>query len=68
MAIKLISNKLSTVRSESSEVEYVSEYICDTDADFTSLPKCGTGSMAVSASTGNIQIVNASGKWVSFGG
>ena len=44
------------------------EFLCDTDADFTTLPKCCTGSTAVSVATGNVYVVNASGNWVAFGG
>ena len=44
------------------------ELLCDTDADFSDLPKCCTGSTAVSVATGNVQVVNASGEWVKFGG
>lgn len=44
------------------------EFLCDTDADFADLPTCAPGSMAISAPTGNIQVVNASGEWVAFGG
>lgn len=44
------------------------EYLCDTDADFADLPKCCTGSTAVSVATANVKVVNASGNWVDFGG
>lgn len=44
------------------------EFICDTDADFASLPKAHAGDTAVSAATGNVYVVNASGNWVPFGG
>lgn len=44
------------------------DFICDTDADFADLPKCYPGSTAVSAATGNVYVVNASGEWVAFGG
>lgn len=43
------------------------EFLCDTDADFDTLPECCTGSTAVSAATANVYIVNASGYWVEFG-
>lgn len=46
----------------------VREFICDTDADFSSLPVCCTGSSAVSTATGAVRVVNASGEWVAFGG
>ena len=44
------------------------EFICDTDDDFKNLPACCAGSTAVSVATGNVQVVNASGEWVQFGG
>ena len=44
------------------------EFICDTDADFADLPNGNPGDTAVSAATGNVYIVNASGEWVLFGG
>ena len=48
--------------------DYYYEFVCDTDADFASLPKCGTGSTAVSLESGKVKVVNASGEWVAFGG
>lgn len=47
---------------------YVKEFICDTDADVNALPKCCTGSTAVSIASGKVFIVDTSGKWVPFGG
>lgn len=44
------------------------EFICDTDADFAKLPKCCTGSTAVSIASGTVKIVNTQGEWVTFGG
>lgn len=44
------------------------EFICDTDADIESLPKCCTGSKALSVATGITHMVNASGYWVPLGG
>lgn len=44
------------------------EFLCDTDEDFADLPECCTGSTAVSVATGNVLVVNASGKWVALGG
>lgn len=45
------------------------DFIIDTDADKASLPEtCAAGSTALSCATGNIFIVNASGKWVKLGG
>lgn len=46
----------------------ICEFICDTDADFSSLPACCTGSSAVSLATGAVHVVNTSGEWVPFGG
>lgn len=46
----------------------VCKFLCDTDADIANLPQCCPSSMAVSISTGNIYVVNASGQWVKFGG
>ena len=46
----------------------IHEFICDTDTDFVHLPKCEPGSTAVSAATGTVYVVNASGHWVEFGG
>ena len=48
--------------------DYVGEFICDTDADVSTLPKCCTGSTAVSIESGKVFIVNTSGEWVAFGG
>lgn len=45
----------------------IHEFICDTDTDFTLLPKCDPGSTAVSVATGTVYVVNASGNWVEFG-
>ena len=46
----------------------VLKFLCDTDADVANLPQCCPSSTAVSISTGNIYVVNASGQWVKFGG
>lgn len=62
MAYKLISERYCPF-SDGKKCEF----LCDTDADFESLPPSCTGSTALSASTGNIRIVNASGTWVPFG-
>lgn len=48
--------------------EYQKDFICDTDADFVDLPKCATGSCAISIASGNVQMVNTAGEWVAFGG
>ena len=63
MAYKIIDKKYSPF-----EDAKVRNFICDTDADFANLPECCTGSTAVSVATGNVFVVNASGKWVKFGG
>lgn len=47
--------------------DYRKEFICDTDADAATLPKCCVGSNAVVVSTGKVYIVNASGEWKEFG-
>lgn len=45
------------------------EYILDTEADVASLPNaCCVGSVAVVVESGNVYMVNASGKWAKFGG
>ena len=43
-------------------------YMLDTDADVASLPENNPGSSAISAASGKVYIVNASGEWVEFGG
>lgn len=43
-------------------------FYCDTEADVASLPECMTGSEAVVVASGNVYVVNASGKWALFGG
>ena len=63
MAYKLINSKYCPFVDAEKR-----EYLCDTDDDFATLPPSAIGSTAVSASTGNIQVVNASGEWVAFGG
>lgn len=42
-------------------------FIMDTEADAANLPKCYTGSTAISVEGGVIYMVNASGKWVRVG-
>ena len=63
MAIKLINQEFCPYSKEVKK-----EYICDTDTDFYSLPKCCTGSTAVSIASGKVRIVNTKGEWVAFGG
>ena len=48
--------------------EYQMDFVCDTDADFADLPRCSTGSCAISIATGNVKMVNTVGDWVDFGG
>jgi hypothetical protein len=63
MAVKCIKEEYSAYIDER-----VKEFVCDTDTDFSELPQCGTGSTAVSVSTGNVYVVNASGDWKPLGG
>lgn len=44
------------------------DYILDTAADVKNLPACCPGSSALVVATGEVYMVNASGKWVLFGG
>lgn len=62
MAIKLTNKEYCPFVDE-----YKSEFICDTDEDFANLPKCCTGSTAVSLQSGKIRVVNTVGEWVPFG-
>ena len=61
MAIKMVSRKWCGCVGA-----YKKEFIVDTDADFANLPEACTGSVALSIESGNMMIVNASGKWVAF--
>ena len=61
MAIKLLNREYNMLLGGT-----INEYICDTDADFDTLPEANTGSMALSVATGTIKVVNASGEWVDF--
>lgn len=63
MAIKLIDVHVNPLTNKEHK-----EFICDTDSDFSKLPKANPGDTAVSAATGNVKVVNASGNWVDFGG
>ena len=63
MAYKLIKETYCPYADSSRK-----EFICDTDADFAKLPPCCVGSTAVSIASGNVMVVNTSGKWVMFGG
>ena len=62
MAIKLIASEYCGYVDD-----YRREYVVDSDDDFINLPDSGVGSIAVSPS-GAVQMVNASGEWVDFGG
>lgn len=44
------------------------EFLCDTEEDVSTLPDSCPGSSALVSDTGCIYIVNASGRWVEFGG
>ena len=63
MAIKIMNREFSPYVHDSRL-----EFMCDTDADFASLPEACTGSVAVSIESGNVRVVNTSGVWVAFGG
>lgn len=62
MAIKVIGKRWVPGTID----DMIVDYVVDTDADFADLPTCVSGSKAVSAETGNVKIVNASGQWISF--
>lgn len=61
MAVKLISQEWCPCTND-----YRKEFICDTDADFDSLPEACTGSSALSIASGSVRMVNTSGEWVPF--
>ncbi len=63
MAIKLIDQEFCPYSGATKD-----EFLCDTDADFSTLPNSCTGSTAVSIESGTVMIVNTSGEWVKFGG
>lgn len=69
MAIKMIKKEYPVHLNTN---EFVCTLICDTAADVANLqtehPNCGTGSMALVIDTGDVYVVNTSGKWVVFGG
>lgn len=50
---------------------YVSDFVCDTEADITSLPtkpnKVYPGSTCLVASTSEVYVLNASYEWVKLG-
>lgn len=62
MAIKLINEKHCAYRNAK-----IAEYLCDTDADFASLPAAPVGSTAVSIASAKVMVVNTAGAWVAFG-
>ena len=68
MASKLMSKKVSELRSADGSLEYMCEYICDRASDVSSLPKCCTGSTAMVIADGSVYMVNTSGVWTKFGG
>ena len=63
MAIKRISNTWNEAMDEP-----VVTYLMDTDNDLEQLPDSAPSSTAISAESGRVYIVNASGEWVEFGG
>lgn len=63
MAIKMINQDYCPCLNA-----YKKDYIVDTEADVSNLPVCCTGSSALVVASGAVYIVNASGKWVVFGG
>ena len=63
---KLIGAKKAPYDADGKD-EVIKEYLCDTDADFASLPESDPGSMAVSIESGKVQAVNTQGQWVPFG-
>lgn len=65
MGIKLMAKNLVPYQEVNEEKL---EFICDTDADLAKLPKCCTGSTAVSIESGKVMVVNTQGEWVTFGG
>ena len=63
MAIKLIGEEYCPFSGECRK-----KFIADTVADVSDLPVCCTGIMALVTEAGTVYMVNASGKWVEFGG
>ena len=67
MAIKLINEQYCP-----AEDKNICTFICDTAADAPNLqaeyPNCCCGSSALVIDTGDVYMVNTSGKWVVFGG
>ena len=61
MGIVSLSKKYTHVKHE-----YRHDYLCDTDADFESLPEADVGSTALSVASGNVRMVNTEGEWVPF--
>lgn len=68
MPIKLIGAKKLPYSEGDGELLVAKEFLCDTDADFASLPECDPGSSALSIESGSVKVVNTSSQWVAFGG
>lgn len=47
---------------------FMCEFVLDTENDVKNLPTALPGSTALVVASGNVYMVNASGKWVKFGG
>ena len=62
---KLIGAKKAPYDADGRD-EVIKEYLCDTDADFATLPESDPGSMAVSIESGKVYVVNTAGAWVEF--
>ena len=62
MAVKLISQEWCPCVNASRK-----EFICDTDADFESLPEACPGSKAISLWSKKERVVNTKGRWVPYG-
>ena len=62
MAIKQTGQKWNPILNTTKR-----KFIMDSEADVVSLPKCCTGSYAISVDGGIVYMVNASGKWVKTG-
>lgn len=45
----------------------VKEFVCDSVIDIDSLPEAAPGSTAIVIDSGEVYMVNTSGKWVPFG-
>jgi hypothetical protein len=65
MAFEWINKKWSPNAKDHSNDR--KDIICDTEDDVSTLPESAPGSTALVVATGEVYIVNASGKWVKFG-